>query len=145
MLIGGDLGFSYLAVVIVLFCPVIGFVVRRKWRIAAARAEEVKRLLVLASEESARVELEATAGYSTTNYGSAGASSDSQYLKYQWATTGYSDSVASSSEYQKLGFQCAVCFCPTTRRCARCKAVRYWYVLLCKLCGIGDFGKRISG
>jgi ubiquitin carboxyl-terminal hydrolase 36/42 len=25
-------------------------------------------------------------------------------------------------------YQCAVCFCPTTTRCARCKAVRYWYV-----------------
>ncbi|KAM7514506.1 hypothetical protein LguiA_004089 [Lonicera macranthoides] len=119
MLIGRDLGFSYLAVVIVLFCSVIGFVVRRKWLSAMARAEEVKRLLVLASEESARVELEATAGYSTTNY-----DTESQYLKYQWATTGYSDSV-SSSESQKLGFQCAVCFCPTTSRCARCKAVRY--------------------
>ena len=27
-----------------------------------------------------------------------------------------------------LGHQCAVCYSTTTTRCARCKAVRYWYV-----------------
>lgn len=26
-------------------------------------------------------------------------------------------------------FQCAVCCAPTTMRCSRCKAVRYWSVL----------------
>lgn len=82
-----------------LFGPVIGFVVRRKWRIAAARREEIKRLLVLASEEAARAELEATTGYGATV----------------------------SSYSQPLQYQCAVCFSPTTTRCARCKAVRYWY------------------
>lgn len=25
--------------------------------------------------------------------------------------------------------QCAVCYCPTTTRCSRCKAIRYWLVL----------------
>lgn len=99
MLVRGDLGFSRLVlVVVVLIFPVIGFVLRRKWRFAAARREEIRRLLVLASEESARAELEAT-----VEYGAAAAVSVSQQLHYQ----------------------CAVCFCPTTKLCARCKAVRY--------------------
>lgn len=25
-------------------------------------------------------------------------------------------------------YQCAICFAPTTTRCSRCKAVRYWLV-----------------
>lgn len=106
MLVGGDLGFPYLVlvVVVVLFVPVIGFVVRRKWRHAAARREEIKRLLVLASEEAARAELEATVGYSVSTATSA---------------------AAASSVSLKPQYQCAVCFCPTTTRCSKCKAVRY--------------------
>lgn len=97
MLVPGDLGFSCMVLVLLSF-PVIGFVVRYKWRRAAAKQEEIKRLLVLASEEAARAELEASAGYGT---------------------------VSISSPYQ-----CAICYSPTTTRCARCKAVRYWYVSL---------------
>ena len=99
-----DLGFPSL-VVVLLACvvvPAIGFVVRLKWRRAVARAEEVRRLLVLAAEESARAESEAA------------------YQYYDGAV-----SVAAKSN------QCAVCFCPTTTRCARCKAVHYWYVYGC--------------
>lgn len=92
MLVPGDLGFSCMVLVLLSF-PVIGFVVRYKWRRAAAKQEEIKRLLVLASEEAARAELEASAGYGT---------------------------VSISSPYQ-----CAICYSPTTTRCARCKAVRY--------------------
>lgn len=58
------------------------------------------RLLVLAAEEAARAELEAAAEYGAT----AGAAVAIQ--------------------------QCAVCYCPTTTRCSRCKAVRYWSVYL---------------
>ncbi|XP_059637309.1 ubiquitin carboxyl-terminal hydrolase 16 [Cornus florida] len=98
MLVGRDLGFLCRVLVVALFAPVvIGFVVRRKWRIAAARTEEIKRLLVLASEEAARAELEASYGY-------------------------ISDAPAVS---RQVLYQCAVCFCPTSTRCARCKAVRY--------------------
>ncbi|CBI19252.3 unnamed protein product, partial [Vitis vinifera] len=88
MLVPGDLGFSCLAL-LSLFFPVIGLVIRHKWRVAVARKEEIKRLLILASEEAARAELETAA-------------------------------VSVSPQ-----FQCAVCYCPTTTRCARCKAVRY--------------------
>lgn len=91
-----DLGFRSLVLVVCFLVPVIGFfVARHKWRLAAARTEEIKRLLVLASEEAARAEFEVTAGYA----------------------------VVSASENRDS--YCAVCYCPTTTRCARCKAVRY--------------------
>ncbi|GKV33585.1 hypothetical protein SLEP1_g42074 [Rubroshorea leprosula] len=92
----GDLGISSLVLVVSLVLPVISFVIRRKWRLAVARKEEIKRLLVLAAEEAARAELEASLGYGAA--------------------------VTVSTGYQ----QCAVCYSPTPTRCARCKAVRYW-------------------
>ncbi|XWS23974.1 hypothetical protein CRYUN_Cryun28dG0061600 [Craigia yunnanensis] len=94
MLLAGDLGFSRLVLVVSLVLPLIGFFIRRKWRLSVARQAEIKWLLILASEEAARAGLEASLGYST---------------------------VSISRNY----YQCAVCYCPTTTRCARCKAVRY--------------------
>ncbi|KAK8572416.1 hypothetical protein V6N13_048014 [Hibiscus sabdariffa] len=94
MLLVGDLGFSSLILVVSLVLPLIGFFVRRKWRVSVARQAEIQRLLILASEETARAELEATVGYGA---------------------------VSISRNYH----QCAVCYCPTTTRCARCKTVRY--------------------
>ncbi|GMI78456.1 ubiquitin-specific protease 16 [Hibiscus trionum] len=94
MLLVGDLGFSSLVLVVSLVLPLIGFFVRRKWRLSVARQAEIQRLLILASEETARAELEATVGYGA---------------------------VSISRNYH----QCAVCYCPTTTRCARCKTVRY--------------------
>ncbi|XP_068313355.1 ubiquitin carboxyl-terminal hydrolase 16-like isoform X2 [Pyrus communis] len=96
MHVAGDLGFRSLVLVACFLAPVIGFfVVRRKWRLANARREEIRRLLVLAKEEAARAEFEVTAGYGA----------------------------ASVAEIK--GPYCVVCYCPTTTRCARCKAVRY--------------------
>ncbi|XP_039059346.1 ubiquitin carboxyl-terminal hydrolase 16-like [Hibiscus syriacus] len=94
MLLVGDLGFSSLVLVVSFVLPLIGFFVRRKWRLSVARQAEIQRLLILASEETARAELEATVGYGA---------------------------VSISWNYH----QCAVCYCPATTRCARCKAVRY--------------------
>ncbi|XP_022732824.1 ubiquitin carboxyl-terminal hydrolase 16-like [Durio zibethinus] len=94
MLLAGDLGFSSLVLVVSFVLPLIGFFIRRKWRLSVARQAEIKRLLILASEEDARAELEASLGYGA---------------------------VSISRNY----YQCAVCYCPTTTRCARCKAVRY--------------------
>ncbi|KAJ9146516.1 hypothetical protein P3X46_028771 [Hevea brasiliensis] len=94
MHVTGDLGFSSLVPLLCVVLPVIAFVIRRKWRLSVARQEEIKRLLILASEEAARAELEATVSYGAV-------------------------SVSRNS------YQCAVCYCPTTTRCARCKAVRY--------------------
>uniref|UniRef100_A0A2P2L7B5 Ubiquitin carboxyl-terminal hydrolase 17 n=1 Tax=Rhizophora mucronata TaxID=61149 RepID=A0A2P2L7B5_RHIMU len=99
MLLAGDLGFSSLVLVVCLVFPVASLVIRRKWRLSVARTEEVRRLLVLASEEAARAELEATISHA-----------------------------AVSVPVSPNNYQCAVCYCPTTTRCARCKSVRYWYV-----------------
>ncbi|PON63476.1 Ubiquitinyl hydrolase [Parasponia andersonii] len=94
MLVAGALGFHSLVIVVCFLVPVaIGFVLRRKWRLAVARKEEIRRLVILASEEAARAELEAAAEYRVVSPVSLN--------------------------------QCAVCYFPTTTRCARCKAVRY--------------------
>ncbi|KAL1308786.1 hypothetical protein HN51_050804 [Arachis hypogaea] len=100
-----DLGFSPSLVLVLLVCfvfPAIGLVVRHKWRLAVARSEEVRRLLVLAAEEAARAESEAT------------------YQYFDGA-----DVSAPTSAAPAKSNQCAVCFCPTTTRCSRCKAVHY--------------------
>lgn len=31
-------------------------------------------------------------------------------------------------------YQCAICFSPTTMRCSKCKAVRYWFVFFPWVC-----------
>ncbi|KAJ4963302.1 hypothetical protein NE237_023241 [Protea cynaroides] len=102
MLVSGNLGFTDLILVSFFFVVVpvfvVGFIIRRKWRLAVARREEIKRLVVLASEEAARAEFEAAVEY------------------------GAAVSVARSVPRQ---FECAICFCPTTKSCSRCKAVRY--------------------
>ncbi|XP_050235438.1 ubiquitin carboxyl-terminal hydrolase 16 [Mercurialis annua] len=100
MQVTGDLGFSSLVLVVVsLVFPVFGFIIRWKWRRSIARNEEIKRLLILASEETARAELEATQLVSSY--------------------------VAVSASRNNYNHQCVVCYSPTTTRCARCKAVRY--------------------
>ncbi|CAN1340928.1 Ubiquitin carboxyl-terminal hydrolase 16 [Linum perenne] len=92
----GDLGISSLLLAAVcISLPVFVLLIRRKWRLAVAKNEEIKKLLVLASEEAARVELEATVSY------------------------------ASVPVFSCHVYQCAVCYSPTTTRCAQCKAVRY--------------------
>ena len=58
----GSLGF-YTLFSFVLF--VVGVVFRQKWRNAAARKEEIMRLVAMASEETAAVEFEAAVEYSS--------------------------------------------------------------------------------
>ncbi|GMI77257.1 ubiquitin-specific protease 16 [Hibiscus trionum] len=65
MLLFGDLGFSSLVLVISFVIPLIGFFIRRQWNLSIARQVEIKRLMILASEEAARAELEASFGYGT--------------------------------------------------------------------------------
>lgn len=138
MLVGGDLGFISSLVVaafVAVFGPVLGFVVRRKWRRAVARREEIKRLLVLASEEAARVELQAAEEYGY-GYGyryeslkeddvfvESPVSSSPSVLASSLSTT----NSTSYSGSRQLQYQCAVCSSPTSTRCSQCKAVRYWY------------------
>ncbi|KAK1405579.1 Ubiquitin-specific protease 16 [Heracleum sosnowskyi] len=99
MLVRGDLGF---VAVIVVVLTVIWIVIRRKWRIAAARREEIKRLLVFAAEESARAEFEATVLYESV-------------VKEEFV----------SEKVPVVKNQCALCFSPAAKLCSQCKAVRY--------------------
>ncbi|KAJ0263355.1 Ubiquitin carboxyl-terminal hydrolase 16 [Hirschfeldia incana] len=100
MLLVLDLGVSSLFLLISLVLPLVAFVfVRRKWRLAALRREEIRRLVIHASEEAARAELEASVELYSSVYA-------------------VSNNVSSS-------FQCPVCYSPASTRCSRCKAVRY--------------------
>ncbi|PIN12517.1 Ubiquitin carboxyl-terminal hydrolase [Handroanthus impetiginosus] len=85
--------------VIVAILLIFGLVVRHKWRNGAAKKEEILRLVAVASEEEAEIaKLQAIEEYNLP-------------LQAQ-----------PQSENQHY---CAVCRCPTTTRCSRCKAVRY--------------------
>ncbi|KAF3786887.1 Ubiquitin carboxyl-terminal hydrolase 17 [Nymphaea thermarum] len=138
----GDLGLPGFLLVLVVV-PFVSFLVRRKWRQAEARKQEIRRLLILASEESARAELTAALEYRassslafsappavattfTVNAVPAAAFSSSfsssPSLSTDTATTTSSSSAASSATAANV---CAVCFEPTSTRCSRCKAVRY--------------------
>ncbi|KAF8023335.1 hypothetical protein BT93_F0747 [Corymbia citriodora subsp. variegata] len=95
MVVPWDLGLSQGLVLCACWLAplIIGFVIRRKWLQSVERSREIERLLVLASEEAARAEREASVGYGAFS--------------------------------APRGYQCAICYSPTTTRCARCKAVRY--------------------
>ncbi|XP_074369865.1 ubiquitin carboxyl-terminal hydrolase 17-like [Apium graveolens] len=99
MLVRGDLGF---VAVIAVVLAVIWWVIRRKWRIAAARREEIHRLLVFAAEESARAEFEATVMYESA--------AKEEFVK---------------EKVPVVKNQCALCFSPAAKLCSQCKAVRY--------------------
>lgn len=108
MLVPGDLGFTGLVLVFIFFfffCPIISFLIQKKWRIAVEKKEEIMRLVAMASEEAARAEFEATSNTNSTING---------------GSVGFDDFGVVSKQ-----FKCAVCFCPTTTRCSRCKLVRY--------------------
>ncbi|KAM0031709.1 putative ubiquitinyl hydrolase 1 [Helianthus debilis subsp. tardiflorus] len=104
MLVGRDLGLPKVVVLVVVLA--IGFVIRSKWRQAAARREEIKRLLIFASEEAATAEIEAAQGYLYT-------------------TSKSPPPTTTTTASFKPPYNCAVCFSPTTTRCAKCKAARY--------------------
>ncbi|MCD7460699.1 ubiquitin-specific protease [Datura stramonium] len=136
MLVGGDLGFLSSLVVaafVAVFGPVLGFVVRRKWRRSVARREEIKRLLVLASEEAARVELQAAEEYGYGyGYSYNSLKEDDVFVETQASSppspSASSSSTTTSTSYsgtRQLQYQCAVCSSPTSTRCSQCKAVRY--------------------
>ncbi|KAI3806690.1 hypothetical protein L1987_22604 [Smallanthus sonchifolius] len=114
-----DLAFpSPVFLVVVVVVVVIVLVLRRKWRQSVARSEEVRRLLVSASEEASRVEFEAREAYYYT-----ATATPSVRVSVSTPTPNYA-SVPLGSQL-KPPYLCAVCFCPTTTRCAKCKAVRY--------------------
>lgn len=108
VVLAGILGFQGLVYLLL----VLGFVViRQVWRNAEAKKEEVMRLV----EDAAMAEMEAAAEYSYPSSSYSSASSSSSVPP-----------VVSVSESHRWQHQCAVCCSPTTMRCSRCKAVRYW-------------------
>jgi len=130
---GADLGFVAVAVVV---AAVIWYSARRRWRMAVARTEEVRRLAWFAAEEAARAEAEAVAlAYMAPSLPSSlapddgGAEGGDEIEVGNWAMP---------PPLVQVLPQCAVCYRHTTTRCSRCKAVRYWYVglLMCFLVGI---------
>ncbi|KAG9132750.1 hypothetical protein Leryth_014022 [Lithospermum erythrorhizon] len=152
MLVGGDLGFWFRLVVgfiAVLFPPALGLVVRHKWRRAAARREEIKRLCVLASEEAALAELESKSeygygygyergsdysygyGYEDGNingFGYGGGEVEGPMADVALETKGVGgggDVAMPGRSSQKVMHPCARCSCPTNQKCARCKSVYY--------------------
>ncbi|KAG8383596.1 hypothetical protein BUALT_Bualt04G0030400 [Buddleja alternifolia] len=85
--------------VIVAILLLFGLVVRHKWRDAAAKKEEILRLVVVASEEEAEIaKLQAVEHY---------------------------NSPPQPIPQPETPYYCAVCYSHTTTRCSRCKAVRY--------------------
>uniref|UniRef100_A0A7N0UPS3 ubiquitinyl hydrolase 1 n=1 Tax=Kalanchoe fedtschenkoi TaxID=63787 RepID=A0A7N0UPS3_KALFE len=145
-----NLGFWYLKLLVLLSFPVIGYVIRRKWRFALAKEAEIKRLMLLAAEEAARAEFEAAeVGYYASVsepanraptfgfevQGSFGSSAGSFVNAPEVSVRNQSPEAASSgvkvyqsAEAASVGvkvYQCAVCLSPTTTRCSRCKSVRY--------------------
>ncbi|KAK9758266.1 hypothetical protein RND81_01G219200 [Saponaria officinalis] len=101
MLVPGDLGFRFAAVLIFVVFPVFCFVLRRKWRLEVARRAEIERLLVLAAEEADQAEVEAT------------------------TSVDYFVAVSPPPVVALNQRICAVCYTPTPNRCARCKLVHY--------------------
>ncbi|KAL1569680.1 ubiquitinyl hydrolase 1 [Salvia divinorum] len=83
-----------------------GLVVRHKWRNGAAKKEAILRLVAVTSEEEAQIaKLQAIEQYNSQNVEYTPQPNNTQQLEAQHF--------------------CAVCRCPTTTRCSRCKAVRY--------------------
>lgn len=139
MLVGRDLGFLAGVVVagfVVICGTVIWCVLSRKWRRSVARREEIKRLLVLASEETARAELEASSGV----YGGCGyePTLEKKVEEELPEVPDFKVEVRPPVEVElpapesvpaiRIQYQCEVCFSPTTTRCKQCKSVHYWYV-----------------
>lgn len=113
---------------VVVVVVVVVFFIRRKWREYVERSEEVKRLLFSASEESVRVEFEAREVYSYYS-GVGGAAGVSDNVSSPVSAPVYGSELGLGvglGGVGKVQYQCAVCFSPTTTRCSKCKAVRYW-------------------
>ncbi|KAH6823389.1 ubiquitin-specific protease 17 [Perilla frutescens var. hirtella] len=87
--------------VIVAILLIFGAVVRHKWKNAAAKKEEILRLLAAASHEEAEI------------------------AKLQGVDVYESPPPPPPPPQIQNQYFCAVCYCPTTTRCSQCKSVRY--------------------
>ncbi|KAF9603455.1 hypothetical protein IFM89_036248 [Coptis chinensis] len=123
LLVTGDLGFTGLVLIFILFFflgPILSYLIQKKWINAVEKKEEIMRLVALASEEAARAEFEAHLNITNNSVISVNNVSG----VYDDDDDGDGDVVVLKNAGPRQG-QCALCYCPTTTRCARCKAVRY--------------------
>nr|XP_043637486.1 ubiquitin carboxyl-terminal hydrolase 17-like [Erigeron canadensis] len=137
------LGFPFIVVVVV---GVFVLIIWRRWRQAVVRSEEVRRLLVNASEEAFRVELfkaresgfsfgeetraeepvqVRTAAPAPSVYGLGfGATEPAPVYEPVYGSGQFGPGPGYGSGV-KLAYKCVVCLSSTTTRCSKCKAVRY--------------------
>ncbi|KAK3123684.1 hypothetical protein QOZ80_8AG0634560 [Eleusine coracana subsp. coracana] len=115
---------------VVLLALALGMLVRGRWRRAAARREEVRRLAQMAAEESELAEREAVLAYYSELFPGVVHAAEVPEAPV-WGPT--PSEAAPSPAHEELEAQvpagakgvCAVCFRPTTFRCKQCKAVKY--------------------
>lgn len=106
MVLEGILGFQGVVYLLLL----LGFlVIRQVWKNAEAKKEEIMML----REDTVMAEMEIASA-------AAAASVDDD--------VSFSAGVNLNPESVSQLYQCALCYSPTTMRCSRCKAVRYWFV-----------------
>ncbi|KAL6644646.1 hypothetical protein ACP70R_016254 [Stipagrostis hirtigluma subsp. patula] len=130
----------WLALAALVVVPALALLVRSRWRRAAARREEVRRLARLAAEESERAERESVlAFYSELFPGVVQAVEVPEAPMWAPPSVVASGPGPAQVEVGDVGAHtqpqpqppggakgvCAVCFRPTTYRCKQCKAVKY--------------------
>ncbi|KAL6859084.1 hypothetical protein ACP4OV_018086 [Aristida adscensionis] len=128
----------WLALVALVAVPALALVVRSRWRRAAARREEVRRLARLAAEESELAEREAALAYYSELFPGVVQAVEVPEAP-MWAAPAPAPVVTPGPEPAQEDVEaqpqpqppaggkgvCAVCFRPTTFRCKQCKAVKY--------------------
>jgi ubiquitin carboxyl-terminal hydrolase 36/42 len=121
----------WLALALLVLVPALA---RSRWRRAAARREEVRRLAQMAAEESELAERESVLAYYSELFPSVVHAVEVPEAP-AWSQTPSvvapspaQEDVESQQPQPPAGAKgvCAVCFRPTTFRCKQCKAVKYW-------------------
>jgi ubiquitin carboxyl-terminal hydrolase 36/42 len=121
----------WLALALLVLVPALA---RSRWRRAAARREEVRRLAQMAAEESELAERESVLAYYSELFPSVVHAVEVPEAPVWGQTPSVvapspaQEDVESQQPQPPAGAKgvCAVCFRPTTFRCKQCKAVKYW-------------------
>ena len=124
---GSSTAAAAVAVVMAGLVPVVALLVRRSWRRAEARREEVRRLARLAAEESELAERESVLAYYSELFPGVvhAAEVPEAPMWTPQAVAPVQEEVVAEAP-APVAAVCAVCFRPTTFRCKQCKAVKYW-------------------
>ncbi|RCV31529.1 hypothetical protein SETIT_6G185200v2 [Setaria italica] len=119
-----------LALVALVVVPALALLVRSRWRRAAARRDEVRRLARLAAEESELAERESVLAYYSELFPAVVHAAEVPEAPV-WgpppAAVAPAQEDVEAQPQPPAGAKgvCAVCFRPTTFRCKQCKAVKY--------------------